>query len=343
MEGKTPQEGPGRLYDRPVRPRHARCRSQGQLDCLDSNHDDTNVDHMCTGQANGRVLRAPSHLRASSYTAHGRSSSRVAWDGRVSVLANHTPSHTPPQSPRLHSIRPRPLSAISLPDHSIGRPTVLADRWSYDRERMPSPPPGPHGSRPGTPMSEHEAFETTFSRPASIFTESRSSSRPQSILLSGPTDPGYPHTPSTPTLRIIPPPPDSGRESQQLSEHSHRHSYHLLTSEEMEMLSRPPPAQRAMSATASESASSSPGSSTPNNSGEPSHLDPKHKDERHARPQNNDNKEADEAKPGCCGLCELSTAKLISGKFGAWFVGTAIHATFGAVVGCIVALTVGCR
>jgi hypothetical protein len=342
MEGQTPQQGPGRPYDRPARPRHARCRSQGQLDCLDNNHYDTDVDHMCHGQGNGRVLRAPSHLRASSYTAYEPSSSRVAWDGRVSVSANHTPSHSPPQSPVLRSIRPRPLSAISLPNHSTGRPTVLADRWSYDRERMPSPPPGSHGSRPGTPMSEHEAFETTFSRPASTFTESRPSSRPQSILLSGPTDPSYPHTTSTPTLRVIPPPPDSDRGSQRLSEHSHRHSYHLLTSEEMEMLSRPPLAQRPMSATPLESPSPSPGSSTPNNSGEPSHLDPKHKDERHARPENND-EGMKEAKPGCCGLCELSTAKLISGKFGAWFVGTAIHATFGAMVGCIVALTVGCR
>lgn len=337
MRGQTSHQGSGGSDDdRPARPRHAHARSRSQGFNLDSNHD-PNADYVHHGHVNGRVLRAPSHLRASSYTPHGRSSSRASWDGRISVSANHTPSHSPPQSPVLRSNRPRPLSALSLPDHSIGRPTVLADRWSYDRERMPSPPPGPHFSRPGTPLSEHEAFEAAFSRPASTFIESRPSSRPQSILLSGSADLGYPYTPSTPTLRVIPPPPDSDRESQRLSQHSNRHSYHILTSEELEMLSRPPPAQSPMSA----SPSSSPESSTPNPTGEPPHLDSKEKGERraHSKDSNGETKE----RPGCCGLCELSTASMVSGKFGAWFVGTAVHATFGAVVGCIVALATTCR
>ncbi|KAK4038845.1 hypothetical protein C8A01DRAFT_17099 [Parachaetomium inaequale] len=338
MEGQTHQQGTYGSNNRPVRPPYARSRSHGFNANAD---DDTQNEIIGPGQGNDRVPRRLSHLRASSYTPHVRSSSRTSWDGRVHhdvpLPAGRTPSPSPPQSPARRSNRPRPLSAISLPDHAFSRPTVLADRWSYDRERMPS---SPHSSRPGTPVSDHEAFEIAFSRPASTFIESRPSSRPQSILLSASTDLGYSHTPSTPTLRLIPP-PDSDRESQRLGKPQDRQSYHLLTSEEMEMLSRPPPLHPPMTASPppTPSPAPSPGAPTPKLTNEISRLGPPiQRGQDYTQPD--DGNEKDKAR--CMGLCEIAPARQIGGRFGAWFMGMVTPITFGLVSACV-ATVAGCR
>src|SRR5690348_17534671 len=55
-------------------------------------------------------------------------------------------------------------SDVCSSDLSYIGPTPLTDRWSYDRERMPSSPPSLRGSRPSTPVSGNDAFEAAFSR-----------------------------------------------------------------------------------------------------------------------------------------------------------------------------------
>ncbi|KAH6623922.1 hypothetical protein F5144DRAFT_606380 [Chaetomium tenue] len=308
-------------------------------------------------EANGQ----PSHLDAGSYTNHARSSSRTSWDGvRVPLPASHSPPQSPPRSPRLRaSHRPRPPSVVSLPDHALGRPIGLPDRWSYDRERMPSPPPAARGSRPGTPLSDWEPLEAAFSRPASTLIESRSSSRPPSILLSASTElGGHSHTASTPTLRLHPPPfGDSPQEQQQ--QPNHRHSYHLLTPEEMELLAHPPPLQRPMTASPQSPPHSPQHSPSPSPRHSPSHTPspgdstttttptttPKHppnttQQAQQPHPYNENDNDDNESEPShkpsrCTNLCELTPGRQVCGQFGAWLVGMALPITFGAVTGCL--------
>ncbi|KAK4153646.1 hypothetical protein C8A00DRAFT_15164 [Chaetomidium leptoderma] len=352
MNGKAYREALQRCAgpdDQPLTPTHARPSSY-HFQGLDNNADDDTTRHTIdSARDDGRVLQRPSHLRTGGYTSHMRSSSRISWDGRARVPSSRTPSpsSSPPpspspgspsrhQSPVRRSNRPRPSSTISLPEHSFGRPTGLPDRWSYDRERMPSPPPAPHGLRPGSPLGEHEALEVAFSRPASTFMSSPASSRPQSILLSASTDLGCSQTPSTPTLRVtIAPPACEGESSQQQRPQSKEHAYHLLSSEEMEMLSRPPPTQPPMTPSPSPGAAAV---STPKLTHEISRLGPP----KQNTPPPDDSDEKKEDKPGCLGLCEIATARQFGGKFGAWFMGMVIPVTFGLVTGCVAAAT-GCR
>ncbi|KXX75601.1 hypothetical protein MMYC01_206568 [Madurella mycetomatis] len=296
-------------------------------------------------QVAGPVSRLPLHLR-SGYTSHLRSSSRTSWDGRMPELA------TPAIQTQPHRARRR--SAISLPDHgTLGRPTVLSGRWSYDHERMPSPPPGPLGSGPSTPISQEFAFPS--SRPASTFIESESSSRPQSAIIDDPVDVSFSYTASTPTLKVIPPPPDSPADSsspfqqpaslgrinrQRLRQDDD--AYHILTSAELEMLSRPPP-------------TSPPPSPRTGPVEEPLEAHAHQRRQRQSKTDNrrrslsrlgnNGNSDSDfeaDVKPGCLGLCELATGKMMVGKLGAWLMGTLIPITFGLVTGCIATAT-GCR
>ncbi len=306
---------------RPVRPQHARSRSQG----LDSYRDDGNKQNTrYSGPVGRRVSRRPSHLRA-GYSSHIRSASMSSWDGRVAMPSSRTPSPSPPHSPVWRSNRPRPLSAASLPDHTLGRPTVLTDRWSYDRERMPSP----HSSRPGTPRSEHES-SGAISRPTSTFIESRSSSRPPFIRME--TDIDCSPVPSTPPILKISPPLVGDPGTQQQEQKSNRQSYHLLTSEEMDLLSHPP--------MSTQPSAPPPMTATPKLSNEVSRLGPpKQKGQGHSHA--GDSKEH-ESKLGCMGLCEIATARSIGGKFGAWFMGMVIPITFGLVTGCVAAVA-GCK
>jgi hypothetical protein len=155
--------------------------------------------------------------------------------------------------------------------------------------------------------------------------------------LSASTELGSSQAPSTPTLRVIPPPTDFGGESQQQhQEPLKRQSYHLLTSEEMEMLSHPPPAHSPMSISSSRPAS--PVGSKPKLTSEISHLGPPrqtHHDHIHPEDEEKD-------RPGCLGLCEISTARQIGATFGGWFMGVVIPVTSGLVTGCVAAVT-GCR
>lgn len=342
MDGQTHQQGFEKSDHGPSRPPYTRSHSQG----FEANVGNGIFDTMYPiPEANGR----PSHLETSSYANHARSSSRTSWDGvRVPLPTSHTPPQSPPQSPRLRSSnRPRPPSVISLPDHVLGRPIALPDRWSYDRERMPSPPPANHGSRPGTPLSDWGALEAAFSRPASTLIESRSSSRPPSILLNGSTElGGYSHAASTPTLRLQPPPfgdnayPQQQQEQQRQQQPSNkRQSYHLLTPEELELLAHPPPLQAPMAA----SPQRSPPHSRPQSRshtplpGSPA-TQPQAQHRPHTATNNNDDSDStdtNQKESRCTSLCELTPARQICGRFGAWLVGMAIPITFTAVTGCL--------
>ncbi|KAL1839544.1 hypothetical protein VTJ49DRAFT_1407 [Mycothermus thermophilus] len=369
--------------ERPTRARtHSRSRSQGNHPRL---RDRTNFDP--DGEVNGgRPARRLSHLRATSYTPGLRARSRLSWDGQRPLPQNsssRTPSPSPPPSPIRHATRrPRPASAISLPDYyhhdARGRPTIVTDRWSYDRERMPSPPPlrppaayaysvSAASSRPGTPVSiaEHAGFS---SRPASTHIDSAPPSRPHSAVF-----PVADHTPNTPTLRIVPPEESQNHQKEPLKSQP----YHILTSEELDLLSRPPPLHPAMTASplsrppSLSSASQTPddtttGASTPTAAsklaisettspswqlrGEGRETDTK----EHQQPCPDNCTKPHEhhyAAPGlepippggCCGgLCEFATAKVVGGKFGAWLLGMAIPVTFRVVSGCLSAVF-GCR
>jgi hypothetical protein len=58
----------------------------------------------------------------------------------------------------------------------------------------------------------------------------------------------------------------------------------------------------------------------------------------HTRPD--DDNEKDKAR--CMGLCEITPARQIGGRFGAWFMGMATPITFGLVSACVAAVA-GCR
>ncbi|KAL2019155.1 hypothetical protein VTK56DRAFT_10027 [Thermocarpiscus australiensis] len=198
-------------------------------------------------QVEGRVSRLPSHLR-SGYASRLRSSARTACDGSLKIAEPIAKSPSP--SP----VRPRPSgltdgerrsSTTSLPGFSVAGATVLNNRWSYDRERMPISPPGSPSSRPTTPLSQASGF--TSSRPTSTtstLVASYPPSRPQTPVLS--------YRASTPALTVSPPPVGIATWSNPLedvvppdykSEQPHkfgRHRYHLLSGKEMELLSKPP-------------------------------------------------------------------------------------------------------
>ncbi|AEO55804.1 hypothetical protein MYCTH_2299998 [Thermothelomyces thermophilus ATCC 42464] len=293
--------------------------------------------------------------RNAGYTTHIRSASRTTWDGRAPLPRSRSPSppHAPAQS-RL-SNPPRPSSAISLPNHHAaehGRPTVLADRWSYDRERMPPPPPAPRDSRPGTPgtpASDPDASDTGFSRPASTLIESQTPSRQQSgffNFMNGSAEPN-----DSPPL-----PSDFDQRGQHLSPHL-RQSCHILTDEEMEMLARPPPPHPPMTAP---SRPSSPGrdrgacgSAAPGHSSEstsavapPEPPQPREGVGRHLNRNSVNSHGSDhsrDVRPSCLGMCDIAPVRPVLGKFGAWFMGVVTPVSFGLLTGCLASTISGCR
>ncbi|GAB1313764.1 hypothetical protein MFIFM68171_03974 [Madurella fahalii] len=315
--------------------------------------------HTCPERVTGRVSRLPSHLR-SGYASHLRSSSRTSWDGKTPALT--TPAaRTRSPSPVRDSHQARPRSAISLPDHTLSRPTILSDRWSYDRERMPSPPPPPHGSGPSTPMSQEFGFPS--SRPASTFIESQPPSRPHSAILDGLVDASFSYTASTPTLRVIPPPSDGPADSAYAFQHpdsldqenrqrlrQDNDAYHILTSAELEMLSHPPPTSPPPSPrTGPDEEPLKGGARTREQQEQQQQQQQRQKSDHRRRSRSrfgnhgaSDRESEADVRPGCLGLCELATAKRMVGTFGAWLMGTLIPITFGLVTGCIAAAT-GCR
>ncbi|KAH6611715.1 hypothetical protein B0J18DRAFT_442055 [Chaetomium sp. MPI-SDFR-AT-0129] len=355
----------------------------------------------------------PRRPEMESYTSHARSVAQTSSDGRLSLPPSRSPSPSPPQSPILRSHRPRPISAISLPDHhhhaALRRPPIVSEgRWSYDRERMPASPVSSRaGSKPETPLSEHdrEIFEEAFSQPSrppsSILVESRASSRPPSIILNGPTELGWSHAPGDihpfkliPTAAVpstgppnhdhyhehhrdleqyghhqekstpYPQPPQDGKH------HRTRPAYHILTEEEMEMLSHPPPIHPPMTMTPSASPPSSRPSTprplatkqqqqqrstspqtSPRNSAtfnDEDVLQQKHEqqEKKHldnsveGRPGDGNNTTTKDDSGCFGGRCSITPARQIAGTFGAWFIGMAMPITFGLLTGCIGA---GCR
>ncbi|KAK4120978.1 hypothetical protein N657DRAFT_132251 [Parathielavia appendiculata] len=332
---------------RPARPRHTRSRSQGSDNTRRSNADNgpNSQTIQGVGQSQGSIFRRLTHLRAESYTSHIRSDSRTSWDG--TTVPSRTPSPSPSQSPVRRNHRPRPLSVVTLPGHSPVRPAVIADRWSYDRERMPSRPPTP------LHVSNDEGTGVASSpRPASTtVTDSGPSSRAESIPLSASTADRL----SSPALTLIPPPPPDFGESQE-PKGKFRQSCHLLTSEEMEMLSHPPPPPSPMSAKRPLASPSSPPSPPPpgvppaslkpnqkpvnETSSSPLGAPPHQKGDQllpvHRRHMVGD---LDKDRPGCLGLCEILTAQRIGATFGGWFMGVVMPLATGFVNRCVAAVT----
>ncbi|KAL2148441.1 hypothetical protein VTH82DRAFT_2361 [Thermothelomyces myriococcoides] len=313
-------------------------------------------------------------IRNSGYTNHIRSASRITWDGSEPLPRNRSPSPQPrPGQSRLSSPPPRPSSATSLsnyypaPEH--GRLTALADRWSYDRERMPSPPPATRGSRPGTPMGDPDTpVAARVSRPASTLAESRSQSRAPSRAQSGIFDITNGSAESDDSL---PPFSDFDQGGQQLSPHL-RQSCHILTGEEMEMLARPPPSHPPMTASTRPSSSSSPPSSPPDyargaagvsavalppppagrgpesassTTPPPKPSQPREGLDRH--PNRNSvihgSDHSFDLRPSCLGLCDIAPVRAVLGKVGAWVMGVVTPVSFGLLTGCLASMMSGCR
>ncbi|KAK4245538.1 hypothetical protein C7999DRAFT_42951 [Corynascus novoguineensis] len=334
MELQSPQQGAGEAESRPMTPSYDSPYYHGP--------DDVNPDNATTRGVNTPI---PSRPRGGSpgYTSHVRSASGTIWDGSPSPL---------PQPQVRRSNKPRPSSAISFPDYralEYGSPAVFPDRWSYDRKRMPSPSPprapSAPSSRPGTPaVSDYgDISDTGFSRPASTFVGSRSSSRrpslgPSSSVELTDINPSA-ATSSTPTVKVMPPPPPVYGDSQdkpQLSPHFQR-SYHFLTDEEMEMLSRPPPTQPPMTA------SSLPPPPSPSFDKQESILPNPANNGRRNHPGRNGGGGGGEikVKPGCTGMCHIAPAQAVLGKFGAWLMGVVLPVSFGLLTGCIASMLPG--
>ncbi|KAK3309237.1 uncharacterized protein B0T15DRAFT_134748 [Chaetomium strumarium] len=363
------------------RPRRVRSRSHGDIRDVRNNN---TPNRIYAGHGNSSTSSASPRSPA-PYASHLRESSRTSCNngtGRLPQPASRTPSPSPT---RQRYQPPQALPAASIPDHSrrslesLIRPTVLADRWSYDRERMPSPPPlGTHISQPGTPSTDGDVSEFGFSIPASTFTGSQPSSRPQSLLLvdtTPSTDPcgsslHHRVRPSSPTLMVTPPPESSSSAPEQYSDlkgdqtpqRLGRRSFHSLTSAEMEILSHPPPAHPPMSAAAAASqrslSSRSPDTvvaaavaspnSKQNGHSKRELTSPTWERQGRARADNHggDGEEEEEEEmtgKGCClGLCEIGTAQRIGGTCGAWLMGTLLPIAFGTVLKCAGHLFAGC-
>jgi len=269
------------------------------------------------------------------YGSHSRSTSRTSWDGQLAAHQSTDYPRSPSSSyisPRQYRPRERPTSAVSLPDRAYIRPTVLTDRWSYDQQRMPSPPSRTpqYGTRPCTPISDMSGYPSA--KPISTPLNSRPPSRPQSVVLDPSANSTYGYFAGKPAARVTPPwanelhapeaPSDYPQQQQRL-----REPYHCLTTEELDMLAHPPPRI---------SASTPPELHT----GEPIAVaggqGAKTRDKRSSKVLSKEIEDEDESrKPGCLGLCEIATAKRIGGKFGAWLMGTLVPVTFGLLTRCL--------
>lgn len=275
-----------------------------------------------------QTSRLPAHLQ-STYTSHLRSSSRTSWDG----LELSRPLPIP--RPRSASPRParrlgRPHSIAYLPDNHL----LNVDRWSYDRVRMPSAP-----SSTESPESE------PLPRPCSPPTTRRSpppspssfSSRPISVhfvnAFGGPDDPilPLPSTPyhaagtgaSTPTLSVTH--PDGSTEPCSLMLPS---PLHQAQQEQPALYSA---AETEPCSNLKHDIHTAPSTNKP-----PSPLgETAEGDTAKSRTGRQRGMSVDSIMntPGCCGLCERRTAKLIGGKITAWVMGTLIPVTFGVMTG----------
>ncbi|KAK4174122.1 hypothetical protein QBC36DRAFT_358264 [Triangularia setosa] len=270
--------------------------------------------------------RLPSYLQ-STYTSHLRSSSQTSWDG-LNLNRPRSISRPRPASPRPARRLERPHSIACLSDNYL----LNVDRWSYDRVRMPFTPssteppelqPSWRSSSPRTaPQSASPSSSPVSTRPISAHFVN---------AFGGPDDPTLPlpSTPyatgtgaSTPTFSVTH--PDGSTEPLPLVLPSPLHAQQqyntLLPAAETEP---PSPLKRDIHMTASryEPSSSqseiSKGSETKNKTGR----------------QRGMSVDSIMNTPGCCGLCERGTAKMIGGKITAWVVGTLIPVTFGVMTG----------
>ncbi|KAL2159047.1 hypothetical protein VTH06DRAFT_2806 [Thermothelomyces fergusii] len=288
--------------------------------------------------------------RTPGYTTHIRSASRITWDGREPLPRSRSLSSSHGPIPSRLTSPLRPSSAISLPNSRVPehtRPTALADRWSYDRERMPSPPPAPRGSRPGTPAGDRDGSETRPSRPTSTLGVSPASSTAPSGLFDRNSSADLDDSP----LQFS----DFDQVGQHLSPHLRR-SCHILTDEEMEMLARPPLAHPPMTASSRPASPDSerdaykpaaPGRGPESTCGIhlpkpfPSKEDLGGRLDRHGVIHGGDH--SLDVGPGCLGSCDIAPARAILGKFGAWLMGVVMPVSFGLLTGCLTSTISGCR
>jgi len=274
----------------------------------------------------------PDHVRPTreSYAAHLRQSSRTSSDGFSFPVARPHSAIIPPRDYSPAPSRPsRPLSLLSLPDHGhYPRSRKSYDRWSYDRERMPT--------RPETP-------------PTPQLNSSRPSSRRSELLpVQESTSYSYSDRPfshrrvfSTGDLLHVP------HKQQQLQQQQQYRSH-----------PRPRPIPQPLQLDTSESTSMS----TREHEITPSETPPvffqivdpdsprdktlfrlptSTEDDAGYLPEvRKEDQGKEEVKPGCCGLCELGTAKVVGGKIAAWMTGTVLPIMFVFVRECLVK---GCK
>ncbi|KAK0668078.1 hypothetical protein QBC41DRAFT_322672 [Cercophora samala] len=266
----------------------------------------------------------------STYTSHLRSSSRTSWDG---LDLNHplSASRSRPASPISARRLGRPHSIAYLPDSRL----LNVDRWSYDRVRMPSapsstqPPESGPLSRPSSPQTPRRSSSPS---PSSV------SSRPISVhfvnAFGGPDDPilPLPSTPyatgtgaSTPTLSVTH--PDGSTEPFPLvlpgPLHAQQEQHAFFPAAETghsSFLKR----DDAPTTTAASEPLFPQGETARENTAKGVAVTGR---------QRGMSVDSIMDTPGCCGLCERRTAKMIGGKITAWVVGTLMPVTFGVMTG----------
>ncbi|KAK4450598.1 hypothetical protein QBC34DRAFT_402920 [Podospora aff. communis PSN243] len=253
---------------------------------------------ICDERPTPTDLSSQARLPRESYVTHLRQSSRTSFDNSYSSL-----------SPTL---RPRPRSAIyNHENHRSHRlqstpPRVTFDRWSYDRERMMG------CGDENTPSTRHRSAMSNLSPPTQLHRRAVS-------------------TGDLPTLSL----PLPGPHTQQP----------IATHMQYSQTSSPSPSLRNYRGNRSSMLStctvefdlvdpSSPGKGA-------TRLSLVEVDHEHGH-NNSTNAPRDREKlkgeeeglpgPGCCGCCELGTAKLVGGKLVAWMTGTMLPIVFGSTI-----------
>jgi hypothetical protein len=203
----------------------------------------------------------------------------------------------PPPSP---TPRPRPRSAIyehHRSHHLWSPPRVSFDRWSYDRERMmPHEKEDPPSPRPKSALSH-------LTPPLQVHRRAVS-------------------TGDLPTLSYSLPQPYSQTLSPSVSLKNHqdnRDSMLTTCTVEFDLVDPSSPGKGAKRLSLVEVEH------------DHSHNNLKNTNTRHDREGPLKRKEEEEEIPGagCCGCCELGTAKLVGGKLAAWITGTMLPIAFG--------------
>lgn len=251
-----------------------------------------------------------------SYAAHLRQTSRTSSDGfpfpitrpHSAIIPNrgHSPASGGPS---------RPLSVLSLPDHThYPHPRSSLERWSYDRERMPArpdTPPPTQNSRPSSRRSELlPVQESTTDRP---FSHCRVVSTGNLLNIPPQQYGSHPRPRAEPQPQLQPPPQHFSGSTSTLGITPCETPPVLFQIVDPDSPRDKTLFQLPMSA-----------------EDEAGYLPGVRKEDRGR----------EGFRPGCCGLCELGTAKVVGGRITALMTGTVLPIVFVFLREC---LARGCK